>query len=213
MADTVTSPSRRVLHHRATKRTTPHEDSEAKKVRIKATKEQRVAENKEFLKNANVRAFLAAIGEAEGGGYDFKFGAVKGRKNHPWRFTDFSTHPGPGTGGTTTAAGVIEKIKEGDIEAGVAEASLQRLRFQWGKASLAITISPMLSSSILRQFINPKGVRPNEQDCRRRCIAPFRCTGPCRTSCAKNWGPLYHSEKATLCCRMARRPASPFGLG
>lgn len=86
------------------------------------------------------------------------------KKKDPWRFTDFSTHPGPGQGGITTAAGlyqitkptwqdhgvngmgltnfapetqdliavsilrrrgVIEKIKEGDIEAGVSEASRQ----------------------------------------------------------------------------------------
>ncbi|MYN41614.1 paar repeat-containing protein [Duganella sp. FT109W] len=141
-------------------------------MRIKATQEQRVAENKEFLKNANVRAFLKAIGEAEGGGYDFKFGAVKGKKNDPWRFSDFSTHPGPGKGGTTTAAGlyqitkptwhdhgengmgitdftpdtqdliavsilrrrgVIEKIKEGDIEAGISEASVQWAALPMGK--------------------------------------------------------------------------------
>ena len=164
MVAKITSPSGRTLHHRATKRTTPHEDREAKKIKIKATKEQRVAENKEYLTNANVRAFLKAIGDAEGGEYDFKFGAVKGRKNDPWRFTDFSTHPGPGKGGVTTAAGlyqitkptwhdhgedgmgltdftpetqdliavsilrrrgVIEKIKEGDVEAGVSQASRQ----------------------------------------------------------------------------------------
>jgi hypothetical protein len=111
METTVTSPSGRTLHHRATRRTTPREDSEAKEVRIKATREQRVAENKEYLKNANVQAFLKAIGEAEGGGYDFKFGAVKGRKNDPWRFTDFSTHPGPGKGGVTTAAGLYQITK------------------------------------------------------------------------------------------------------
>lgn len=164
MTATVTSPSGRVLYHQVSKRTTPREDGEAKKIPVKATKDQRVQENKESLKNTNVRAFLKAIGEAEGGEYDFKFGAIKGRKNDPWRFTDFSTHPGPGRGGTTTAAGlyqitkptwhdhgvngmgladftpetqdliavsilrrrgVIEKIKEGDIEAGLAEASRQ----------------------------------------------------------------------------------------
>lgn len=48
-------------------------------------------------------AFLKAIGEAEGGGYDFKYGAVRGKRNDPWRFSDFSTHPGPGFGGRTTA--------------------------------------------------------------------------------------------------------------
>jgi len=172
METTVTFPTGRTLHHRATRRTTPRADSEAKEVRVKATREQRVAENKEYLKNANVQAFLKAIGEAEGGGYDFKFGAVKGRKNDPWRFTDFSTHPGPGKGGVTTAAGlyqitkptwhehgengmgltdftpetqdliavsilrrrgVIEKIEEGDIEAGVSQASRQWAALPMGR--------------------------------------------------------------------------------
>ncbi|MYM41186.1 paar repeat-containing protein [Pseudoduganella sp. CY13W] len=141
-------------------------------MRINITREQRVAKNKEYLKNANVQAFLKAIGEAEGGGYDFKFGAVKGRKNDSWRFTDFSTHPGAGKGGVTTAAGlyqitkptwhdhgengmgltdftpetqdliavsilrrrrVIEKIEEGDIEAGVFQASLQWAALPMGR--------------------------------------------------------------------------------
>lgn len=172
METTVRSPSGRTLHHRATRRTTPREDGEAKEVRIRATREQRVADNKEYLKNANVQAFLKAIGEAEGGGYDFLFGAVKGRKNDPWRFTDFSTHPGPGKGGVTTAAGlyqitkptwhdhaengmgltdftpetqdliavsilrrrgVIEKIKEGEIEAGVSQASKQWAALPMGR--------------------------------------------------------------------------------
>lgn len=119
-------------------------------------------ENKEHLKNANIQAFLKTIADAEGGGYDFKYGAVKGKKNDPWRFTDYSTHPGPGRDGVTTASGmyqinkvtwqdhgarrmgltdftpetqdliavsmlnglgVIGKIKDGDIEAGVSQAS------------------------------------------------------------------------------------------
>jgi muramidase (phage lysozyme) len=56
-----------------------------------------------------IYAFLKAIAEAEGGGYDFKYGAVKGKKNDPWRFTDYSTHPGPGFGGRTTAAGMYQE--------------------------------------------------------------------------------------------------------
>ena len=55
-----------------------------------------------------MRAFLKAIADAEGGGYDFKYGAVKGKRNDPWRFSDFSTHPGPGFGGKTTAAGMYQ---------------------------------------------------------------------------------------------------------
>lgn len=111
MSSTVTSPSGRILHHRATRNTTPHEDAEAKVVRVKHQKEQRLAENREYQKDANVQAFLKAIADAEGGGYDFKYGAIKGKKNDPWRFTDFSTHPGPGCHGST-AAGMYQITKE-----------------------------------------------------------------------------------------------------
>ncbi|QJE03592.1 glycoside hydrolase family 104 protein [Massilia forsythiae] len=114
------------------------------------------------MKNTNVQAFLKAIADAEGGGYDFKYGAIKGKRNDPWRFSDYATHPGPGRDGVTTAAGmyqinkltwqdhgekgmgltdftpetqdliavsllrrlgVIDKIKDGDIEAGMSQAS------------------------------------------------------------------------------------------
>lgn len=109
MATTLTSPTGRVLHHRTTRTTTPREDAEAKTVRIRLSKEQRLAENREYLKNANIQAFLKAIAEAEGGGYDFKYGAVKGKRNDPWRFTDYSTHPGAGFGGRTTAAGMYQE--------------------------------------------------------------------------------------------------------
>ena len=172
MATTITSPSGRTLHHRATRTTTPSEDVEAKVVRIKLSKEQRLAENREYLKNANVQAFLKAIADAEGGGYDFKYGAVKGKRKDSWRFTDFSTHPGPGYDGFTTAAGmyqinkvtwqdhgerrmgltdfssetqdliavsmlrglgVIGKIKDGDIETSVAQASKQWAALPMGR--------------------------------------------------------------------------------
>lgn len=72
----------------------------------------RLTQNREYLKNANVKAFLGAIAWAEGGGYDFKFGAVQGRKNDKWRFKDFSTHPGAGAGGYTTAAGMYQITQE-----------------------------------------------------------------------------------------------------
>jgi muramidase (phage lysozyme) len=162
MAATLTSPSGRTLHHRATRTTTPRESQEAKAVRIKANKEQRLAENRAYLSNKNVQAFLKAIAEAEGGEYDFKYGAVKGKRKDPWRFTDYSTHPGAGCDGVTTAAGmyqinkatwqdhgdgrmgltdfapetqdliavsilrglgVLDKIKDGDIESGLSQAS------------------------------------------------------------------------------------------
>ncbi len=64
--------------------------------------------NAAYLANPNVAAFLKAIAEAEGGAYDFKYGALKGRRNDPWRFTDTSTHPGPGIDGKTTAAGMYQ---------------------------------------------------------------------------------------------------------
>jgi muramidase (phage lysozyme) len=65
-------------------------------------------ENTRHLAHPNVAAFLKAIAEAEGGGYDFRYGALKGRAKDRWRFTDMSTHPGPGIDGKTTAAGMYQ---------------------------------------------------------------------------------------------------------
>lgn len=67
-----------------------------------------LAENTRHLAHPNVAAFLNAIAEAEGGGYDFRYGALKGRAGDRWRFTDTSTHPGPGIDGKTTAAGMYQ---------------------------------------------------------------------------------------------------------
>lgn len=64
--------------------------------------------NAQHLDHPNVAAFLKAIAAAEGGGYDFKYGALKGRSNDRWRFTDMSTHPGPGIDGRSTAAGMYQ---------------------------------------------------------------------------------------------------------
>jgi len=108
MSDTLTSPSGKTLVRRASRTTTPKESSEAKIIRIAQEKKVRLAENEALLADQNVSAFLKAIAEAEGGGYDFKYGAVKGKKNDVWRFADFSTHPGPGFGGKTTAAGMYQ---------------------------------------------------------------------------------------------------------
>lgn len=155
---TLTSPSGRTLHHVASRRTTLVEDRDAKELRILANKQKRLAENREYLKNADVRAYLSAIAAAEGGDYDLvpipvgrrkrmamhgkrgqgerrthgwpcydeqrrprlsgaaaatphyrerhlMYGGVRGKKNDRWRFSDFSTHPGPGIDGRTTAAG------------------------------------------------------------------------------------------------------------
>lgn len=64
--------------------------------------------NAQHLAHPNVVAFLKAIAVAEGGGYDFKYGALKGRADVRWRFTDMSTHPGPGIDGRSTAAGMYQ---------------------------------------------------------------------------------------------------------
>jgi muramidase (phage lysozyme) len=106
--DTVISPSGRTLVKHTNATTTPRESSDAKIIRIAQQRAARLAENEALLADPNVSAFLKAIAEAEGGGYDFKYGAVKGKRNDPWRFTDFSTHPGPGFGGQTTAAGMYQ---------------------------------------------------------------------------------------------------------
>ncbi|MCS0590358.1 paar repeat-containing protein [Massilia norwichensis] len=107
-SDTVTSPSGKTLVKRASMKTTPRESSEAKIIRVAQERKTRLNENLALLADPNVSAFLKAIAEAEGGGYDFKYGAVKGKRNDPWRFTDFSTHPGPGFGGRTTASGMYQ---------------------------------------------------------------------------------------------------------
>lgn len=108
MTDTVTSPSGKTLTRRTSRTTTPKESNEAKIIRIAQAKKTRLEENELLLVDQNVSAFIKAIAEAEGGGYDFKYGAVKGKRNDPWRFKDFSTHPGPGFGGRTTAAGMYQ---------------------------------------------------------------------------------------------------------
>ena len=106
--DTLTAPSGKTLLRRATWTTTSKESADAKIVRISQEKTTRLEENRNLLADRNVSAFLKAIAEAEGGGYDFKYGAIKGKRNYPWRFSDFSTHPGPGFGGSTTAAGMYQ---------------------------------------------------------------------------------------------------------
>jgi len=78
----------------------------------------RLAENKTYLANKNVAAFIAAIAVAEGGDYNLKFGGVKGRKNDKWQFTDTTTHPGVGSDGKTTAAGMYQINKATSKEMG-----------------------------------------------------------------------------------------------
>jgi muramidase (phage lysozyme) len=74
--------------------------------------ETRLAENRDYLKNANVKAFIKAIAAAEGGDYNLKFGGVKGKKDDKWQFSDYTTHPGTGSNGKTTAAGMYQINKE-----------------------------------------------------------------------------------------------------
>ncbi|HEX8610101.1 MAG TPA: paar repeat-containing protein [Telluria sp.] len=112
MSATLISPSGAVLHHRARLNTTPAEEAEAKTVRIRLEKACRLEENRIYLKQPNVRAFLRAMCHCLGGGVDFLDGAIRGRRNDPWRFTDFSTHPGPGHNGTSTAAGLYRITRE-----------------------------------------------------------------------------------------------------
>lgn len=69
---------------------------------------KRQAANEADLSHPNVAAFLKAIAAAEGGAYDFKYGALRGRKNDRWRFSDMSTHPGAGIDGKSTAAGMYQ---------------------------------------------------------------------------------------------------------
>lgn len=87
-------------------------DVKSKPLPAAATRSSRtaalLAENTGHLTHPNVSAFLKAIAEAEGGGYDFRYGALKGRSNDRWRFTDMSTHPGAGIDGKTTAAGMYQ---------------------------------------------------------------------------------------------------------
>jgi muramidase (phage lysozyme) len=86
----------------------PNEQPSAVQAKPVRSCQQRLDQNAQDLAHPNVAAFLKAIATAEGGDYDFKYGALKGRRNDRWRFTDTSTHPGPGIDGKTTAAGMYQ---------------------------------------------------------------------------------------------------------
>jgi len=58
----------------------------------------RLCENRALLAHPNLQAFLKAIALAEGGGYDFKYGAVHGGA-------------GAGRGGRTSAAGMYQETR------------------------------------------------------------------------------------------------------
>jgi muramidase (phage lysozyme) len=108
MTQTIISPHGKTLNHVGKHKTTHVKNHTAKPVKVKMNPATRLAENKEHLKNSNVKAFISAIAAAEGGDYDLKYGGVKGKKNDKWKFSDFSTHPGAGSDGKTTAAGMYQ---------------------------------------------------------------------------------------------------------
>lgn len=80
----------------------------SKEDKAKEAAQARLRQNQEYLKDANVKAFIGAIAAAEGGDYNLKYGGVKGKKNDKWQFSDYSTHPGAGSDGKTTAAGMYQ---------------------------------------------------------------------------------------------------------
>jgi muramidase (phage lysozyme) len=116
MRDTVTSLSGKPLAHASRRTTTSVTDSAAKQVQIASRRKTRRDENEEYLKNANIKAFLYMIGKSEGGDYHAKFGWYPG--NTTWAFTDESTHPGAGKDGHTTAAGLYQINKAAWTEHG-----------------------------------------------------------------------------------------------
>ncbi len=85
---------------------------QSKEEKAKAAAKARLQSNQDYLKKANVKAFIGAIAVAEGGDYNLKFGGVKGKKNDKWQFADYSTHPGAGSDGKTTAAGMYQINKD-----------------------------------------------------------------------------------------------------
>ena len=94
---------------RHTKTVTPVNDNTPKTAALPSKQKKRREENEEYLKNKNVKAFLDTITKAEGGDYHAKFGFGWARGN--WVFTDESTHPGAGHGGSVTASGRYQITK------------------------------------------------------------------------------------------------------
>lgn len=109
----VISKNGRKMSPVATRTVTPVKDSSPKAVSVDAKQQKRRAENAEFLKNKNVKAFLDTLAQVEGGDYHAKFGYgwAAGWKSGKWTFSDESTHPGPGFGGSTTASGRYQITK------------------------------------------------------------------------------------------------------
>ncbi|MET3133638.1 muramidase (phage lysozyme) [Oxalobacteraceae bacterium GrIS 1.11] len=95
----------KIAKHNHSARLTPKSHTAPISVPVDKKKIRR-EENEEYLKNENVKAFLAMTGKSEGGDYHAKFGWLKNKPD--WVFTDESTHPGAGNGGKTTAAGLYQ---------------------------------------------------------------------------------------------------------
>jgi len=109
-------------------------------VKVNADPTVRLAENRHYLTDKNVKAFIAAIAAAEGGDYNLKFGGRKGKKNDPWQFTDFTTHPGAGSDGVTTAAGMYQ----------INQATWKEMAAKMGLSDFTSDTQDLLAIEILR---------------------------------------------------------------
>lgn len=107
---------------------------------VEFRQEARLAENQKYLKNTNVKAFIRAIAAAEGGDYNLKYGGVVGKKNDKWKFTDFSSHPGAGSDGKTTAAGMYQ----------INRATWQEMGKKMGLTDFSPSTQDLLAVEILR---------------------------------------------------------------
>lgn len=105
-------------------KTTPTTNSDPKRIKVLSRQEIRKIENEEYLKHQNVKAFLDTISETEGGDYDLMYGGVKGKKNDKWRIKDYSTHPGPGIDGKTSASGRYQINRANWLENGIKKMGL-----------------------------------------------------------------------------------------
>lgn len=86
----VISKNGRKMSPVATRTVTPVKDSSPKAVSVDAKQQKRRAENAEFLKNKNVKAFLDTLAQVEGGDYHAKFGYgwAAGWKSGKWTFSE-----------------------------------------------------------------------------------------------------------------------------
>lgn len=112
MMQAITSRSGKTLKHAKTHATTPKSNGKPKHVYSADDQKTRLQEDEAYLSDSNIKAFIDAIGDAEGGDYNLKYGGIKGKVHDEWIFTDFSTHPGVGYDGKTTAAGKYQINKE-----------------------------------------------------------------------------------------------------